>query len=273
MNKYEAPENHIYYNGADKAKVLFANELPKDYVLVDTTKYNISDTVEDGLTTEFWENIQQKGEREDYSYAFCNSSYKALKPLYPIKATNVMYMFMNCSALSDAGNILVHITSEKPNMMYVCANCSSMINAPIFNFINAPIVKTYTSMYASCYNVNNVKVYWGDGSADAVTQRNACQNMFFKCWNLKDIDFGNAETGSPTKLDLSYSEDLTIESVQSLLTSLKTIPAGSAGTYEIILATKTVKSLPEGILTGFNNKGWTIKQQTRERPTTESEEQ
>lgn len=272
MNKYEAPENYIYYNGADKAKILFAEEIPKEYVLVDTTKYNISDTVTDGLSEEFWNNIQQYGERVDYSYAFCNSAYTALSPLYPIKATNAMYMFMNCSVLSDAGNILINITSEKPNMMYVCANCGSMTTAPIFNFINAPIVKTYTSMYASCYNVNNVKVYWGDGSEDAVTQRNACQNMFFKCWNLKDIDFGAEETGSPTKLDLSYSEDLTMASVQSLLSSLKTIPTGSAGTYEITLSSKTVENLTDDILTGFSNKGWTIKQETRERPSVESEE-
>ena len=220
---------------------------------------------------EFWDAIQQNGERNDYSYAFCNTNYEGIYPKYPIVAEKAMYMFMGCSKLKDASNIVIDITAVKPNMMYVCSNCNSMIKAPIFNYIHAPIVKTYTSMYAGCYYLTAVSVYWGDGSQDAITQRNACQNMFFKCWSLTDIYFGGEETGSPTGLDLSYAKELTVASVQSLLSSLKTIPAGSAGKYEIILATLTIEKLTNEILEGFAQKGWTIKSETREN-TTESEE-
>lgn len=266
MNVYEAPEGFAYYNGTSFAKVLYAVEqLPDGWALVNLDKINISDEIDDGLTSELWDILQQSGNRTDYSYAFCNSDYKYLRPKYPIFAKNIMYAFMSCMNLEDASNILINITAEKPNMMYTCANCNSMTKAPIFNFIGAPIVKTYTSMYTGCYSLISASVYWGDGSQNAVTQRNACQNMFFKCWSLTDIDFGAEETGSPTGLDLSYSKDLTVQSVQSLLTSLMTIPSGSAGKYEIILATDTVAKLSAEILDGFTTKGWTIISQTKEK--------
>lgn len=268
MNIHTAPENYVFYNGVIIVTTIYCNgDISPDWVLVKVDKQTIDTVEDDGQTIEWWNNIQQNGERYDYSYAFCNSSYERLSPPHPIKAANAMYMFMGCNFLENASNILIHITSENPNMMYVCANCNSMKKPPLFNFLKVPIVKTYTSMYASCYSLESARVYWGDGTSDPVTQRNACQNMFFKCWNLKEVDFGEENTGSPTKLDMSYCKDLSVESVQSLLASLQTIPKGSAGTYEIKLATKTVENLtanhPE-LLTGFADKGWTITTETRE---------
>lgn len=229
------------------------------------------DEVFDAGKMSHWDGLQQNGERTDYSYAFCNTNYEEINPKYPITAEKVMYIFMGCSKLKDASNIVIDITAEKPNMMYACSNCNSMTKAPIFNFLKAPIIKTYTSMYTGCYSLSSVSVYWGDGSCDAVTQRNACQNMFFKCWELTDIDFGDTETGSPTGLDLSYAKGLTVASVQSLLSSLKTIPSGSAGKYEITLSPETIEKLASEVLDAFALKGWTIKSETREN-TTESEE-
>lgn len=273
--KFEAPEGFIYYNGNAKAKAIYAvDKLPSDWVLLDLSKFDIPDNINDGLQPEYWDSLQQNGNRQDYTYAFCNTSHKTLCPLYPIKTDNAMYMFMGCNSLENANSILVHLTSDKPNMMYACANCNNMTNAPIFNYRNVSIVKTYMSMYAACYKLQRAFVYWGDGTADPVTQRNACNNMFFKCWELKNIDFGDAATGSPLNLDLSYAKELTVESVQSLLNSLNVIPVGSAGKYEITLATETVDNLTinyPDILTGFINKGWTIKGETRENTVTESE--
>lgn len=273
MQIYKATEGFVYYNGMTVAKIIYCNQdtFPDDWVLVDINKNDIGAVISDGLSEEYWDNLQQNGNREDYSYAFCNSAYKVLKPLHKIRAKNVMYAFMGCNLLEDAGNILINVVSESPNMMYTCANCNSMTRGPIFNFINVPIVKTYTSMYTACYSLISTSVYWGDGSKDPVTQRNSCQNMFFKCWSLTDVDFGGEETGSPSGLDLSYAKGLTVASVQSLLSSLKTIPAGSAGKYEITLATETVDKLTAEMLKGFTDKGWTILSQTRVNPT-ESEE-
>lgn len=207
--------------------------------------------------------LQQNGERTDYSYTFCNTALTHLNMPYEINAENVMYMFMNCTEFIDGSDTTINITSERPTMMYVFSNCNKMTAPPVFNFLNAPIVKTYTSMYSACYKVDNINVYWGDGACDPVTQRNACQNMFYKCWSLKNIDFGGEETGSPLNLDLSYAKELTVDSVNSLLSSLMSIPPESSGKYEITLATETYEALTQEILDGFTAKGWTIVSKTQ----------
>ena len=211
----------------------------------------------DNFDYTLYDAIQQNGERKDYSYAFCNSGYEYIIPKYPIKADNIMYMFMGCDKLKTAENVKIEVLSGNPQMMYVFSNCLQMKKAPRI-IIRASIVKTYISMYAGCQNLESVNVYWGDGTTDAVTQRNSCQNMFFKCGKLKDINFGAAETGSPLNLDLSYSAELTEQSIISLLNSLKTIPEGAAGKYEITIATQTAERLSEEIKNGFTSKGWAL---------------
>lgn len=214
---------------------------------------------------EHWNEFQQNGEREDYSYALCNTHHKALNPVHPIRASKLMYMFMGCTELERADNILIHIISQKPNMMYVCANCTKMTAGPLFNFINVPIVKTYTSMYAGCVAMESVSVYWGDGTADPISERSSCQNMFYRCIELQDMDFGEEETGSPIYLDLSWSKKLTVSSMNNLLQSLKTIDRPTAdaekSVHEITISPETnalLESEAPDVLTGFAEKGWDL---------------
>lgn len=273
MMKYEAPTGYLYYNGHTLARVIFVGENNNlKWALIDN-KYaeSINLEVDDGLGISYWDGLQQNGEREDYSYAFCNASYPVLNPQHPINANRVMYMFMGCTELINANNILVNITSENPNMMYACANCIKMTKAPLFNFINVPIVKTYTSMYAGCVLLEDAIIYWGDGTADPITQRNSCQNMFYRCERLKNIDFGKAETGSPLYLDLSYAKELTMESVLSLYNSLKTIDAEKAQTdgsiHDITISTETmnlIKSEAPDIINNFAQKGWNLIEKSRQ---------
>lgn len=276
--KIESPEGYSYYNGLIKTKILYtAEELAPEWALISDEKLsNIDTNLDDGLDPIYWENIQQNGERTDYSYAFCNSGYSCLKPQFPIVANNVMYMFMGCTELENAENVLITITSKKPNMMYVCVNCTKMIKAPIFNFSNAPIIKTYTSMYAGCQSLTDLSVYWGDGSTDPITQRNACQNTFFKCYKLKNVDFGAEETGSPLYLDLSYSTEITIDSIRSLFSSLQTVNPEEAtaqnSKHEIIFSTTTmnlIRAESAELIDSFGGKGWTLLEEDRQIDDTE----
>lgn len=276
-NKFKAPSGCLYYDGQMFAKVIYSPNESLMYwcVVPEKERESITSIEDDGLGEDYWDCLQHCGEREDYSYAFSNTYYRILKPIHPIRASNVMYMFMGCIELERAENILIHITSQKPNMMYVCANCISMTKAPIFNFINVPIVKTYVSMYAGCVSLEEVSVYWGDGTADPITQRSSCQNMFYRCNGLINVDFGEEETGSPIYLDLSWSKNLTVESMRNLLKSLKTIDKAQAeserSVHEVTISPNTYSLLETeapDVLTGFAGKGWTIL--TKER--NESEE-
>ena len=223
--------------------------------------------------SEHWDIIQDDGERRDYSYAFANWRASKITPKHIIKAEKIMYAFINCKQLTDCSDIIIEVISSAPQMMYVFTNCVKMIFPPTIN-ISAAIVKTYISMYAGCQSLESVKVYWGNGTSDPVTQRNSCQNMFFKCYSLKEIDFGAENTGSPLNLDLSYAADLSTASVSSLLNSLQTIPEGSSGKHEITIASQLYEKIetenPE-LINGFVTKGWTILHKDNQ-PNTESEE-
>lgn len=219
---------------------------------------NISE--ESQTAPEFWAALQDNGNRTDYSYAFANWSSSVIAPLFPLNNIDkCMYALMNCTKLEDARSITFNITNNSPNMMYVCANCTSMTNAPQFIYNNVPIVKTYTSMYASCAALKTVQVYWGDGTADPVTQRNSCQNMFFKCSNLTDINFGANKTGSPIYLDLSYSNKITLATMKSLANSLQDVSKAASGNYDITINSATLTLLTDDVKNIFTDKGWVLK--------------
>lgn len=207
----------------------------------------------------FWQDFQNKGARTDYSYAFANWNATTINPIYGMNNVDkCMYALMNCSELLDGRTLTFNITSSNPNMMYVCANCSKMVHGPQFIF-TAPVIRTYTSMYASCVALKSATVYWGDGSADPIATRNSCQNMFFKCKSLESIDFGAEKTGSPIYLDLSYSSAITADTMLSLARSLKDVSSATSGNYDITISTQTDLSMPDSTRNIFTSKGWTIK--------------
>lgn len=222
---------------------------------------------------QFWADFQHSGKRTDYSYAFANWDAESIVPIYGLNNIDkCMYALMNCTKLIDARSITFNITNTNPNMMYVCVNCNKMTNAPQFVYAATPIVRTYTSMYASCYELKTATVYWGDGTADPIGERNSCQNMFFRCYALESIDFGNENTGSPIYLDLSYAEKLTQDSVISLAKSLQDVSSAESGLYEITLSEVTIAAMPEDTRSIFESKGWTLVGKTQEPLVTAPEE-
>lgn len=222
---------------------------------------------------QFWADFQHNGLRTDYSYAFANWNAASIVPIYGLNNIDkCMYALMNCTELLDARSITFNITNTNPNMMYVCVNCNKMTNAPQFVYAATPIVRTYTSMYASCYELKTATVYWGDGTADPIGERISCQNMFFRCYALENIDFGNENTGSPIYLDLSYTEVLTQESVMSLANSLQDVSAAEAGVYKITLSEVTIAAMSDETRAIFENKGWTLVGKTQDPLVTAPEE-
>lgn len=217
-NGYLTGEEIIVPLTANIPKESFAL-IPVD--LVPTSAYfaTNSEYAEGGI----WDSVQNYGDQDDYSYAFANwSASKRIIPKYVIKDVDkCMYALKDCKGLVDARNLVFHIKNDDPNMIYVCANCINMVYAPRFVFYNAPIVRNYMSMYAGCLNLSKVAIYWGDGSTDPIAERTACQNTFFKCHRLQEIEFQG--TGSPIHLDLSYCKELKYSSLLSLGESLATL--------------------------------------------------
>lgn len=219
--------------------------------------FNIKSAM-DEREIEYWSNIQENGKRTDYNYAFFKWISSDIFPYHPINADSVMYMFLDCKSVKDLSKVIINCTSDSPNLMYICANCLLMEQAPIIKFTNpdATAVKNYVSAYANCMALTSVSVWWGNGSQNPVSTRNNCQNMFFKCEALTDIEFTGQ--GSPLSLDLSYCTRLTKASVMSLYDSLMDVSEATAGVYKILLHVDTLGLLTEEEIENFNSKGWLL---------------
>ena len=206
-----------------------------------------------------WDSIQAGGNRRDYSYAFANTTYSILNPSYELICEKCVYMFMNVQGLTDLSNITLNIISSNPNMSYLCMGCIDLVNAPVmaFSYSTATAVRTWVSAFANCVSLKNAEIYFGTGEQNPVSVRNNMANCFFKCRKLKNVTFSGK--GSPNNLDLSYAEDLSVESLHSLAESLMDVTEAEAGTYEITInsdqQTKLNAYALNDIITG---KGWRL---------------
>ena len=217
-----------------------------------------------------WDSIQARGERTDYSYAFANTTYKTINPSYELICDKCVYMFMNAKEMTDLSNITLNIVSQNPNMSYLCMGCINLINAPVMAFSNstAIAVRTWISAFANCVLLESVQIYFGTGEQNPAGVRNNMANCFFKCRRLKNVTFSGC--GSPINLDLSYAEDLSTQSLQSLAESLMDVSAES-GTYEIIINADQQSKLELSQLTeSFTQKGWSLNVTEREETTDEA---
>ena len=262
-----APEGKVNMSGSLYGKYIYPSSSYAAANMLEITEEELAQVNEAKSSStnapDFWADFQNSGNRTDYSYAFANWNNTSIIPLYGLNNVDkCMYALMNCKNLIDGRYITFNITNSNPNMMYVCANCSSMTHAPYFVFNNAPVIKTYTSMYASCSSLQSATVYWGNGTADPITTRNSCQNMFFKCTSIQEIDFGNSNTGSPIYLDLSACEKLNQKSVISLANSLMNVSAAASGVYTIKLSDVTYSGISSDTLSMFEAKGWTLQTPT-----------
>lgn len=203
-----------------------------------------------------WGGIQDMGRRKDYSYAFARSTFTAFNPPFGFDdITNVQYMFLQASNLEDLSHITINITNQNPNLMYMCCNCYKLKKPPMITF-TAPVVKTYTSMFANCIQLEECNIYFGDGSQDPISVRSSMQNTFFKCEDLKSITFSGK--GSPLYLDLSYCKALSYESLLSLKDALMDVSGAEEGTYSIKVSAESYELLTETDIADFTALGWTI---------------
>ena len=217
-----------------------------------------------------WDSVQANGYRRDYSYAFANTAYKTLNPSYDIICEKCVYMFMNAQEITSLSNIVINIISSNPNMSYLCMGCINLINAPVmeFDYSAATAVRTWVSAFANCVSLENVGIYLGTGQQNPVSVRNNMANCFFKCKKIKNLTFSGV--GSPINLDLSYIEDISTESLESLSGCLMDVSGADSGVYEIIINNDQQSKLSENRADGITlydimtQKGWSFVIKERE---------
>lgn len=196
--------------------------------------------------------------RTDYSYAFFNWSAMKIQPPKPINAQTASYIFMNCTELTDASNIKLNITSDKPNLISYCMGCLKMTLPPNVSFtgVNMHVVRSYSYAYANCLLLTRATIYFGDGTQSATGERTDMASCFFNCKKLTDIEF--LGMGSPKNLDLSPCTELELSSIEGLCDALMDVSQATGGTYRIVLAAATLERMSEELKAQFAEKGWSL---------------
>ncbi len=210
---------------------------------------------------EFFNDIRQGTNRIDWNYAFKDWGHTEINLPYEINAQTVSYMFMSCPNLGDASNIKIIVTNNTPSMYGFCMESPSMVLPPDVTFQretedDAFYIKDWTSAYAGCTSLETCKIYFGDGTQDAVTQRNSMRNTFYGCQSLINIVFEGK--GSPYKLDLSKLNNLSKESITNLSGALLDVSEATEGNYDIKISETMLLSLSDDEKASFTNLGWNL---------------
>lgn len=204
----------------------------------------------DAEWNEFWDSLQQNGERRDYLRAFTYKSWtnKTFRPKYDIICDSCNEMFSVCS-ITDLAKILeeqgVSIMFEGTGQKFNVFTNSSITRIPVL------IMPTNSSAYGwfnGCRKLHTVDGFvcnertgYQSSSGDSKT--------FANCIELVDIIFGGTVANN---CDIHWSTKLSRESILSLLQCLNVAVTG----VTITLPSKCIDSETDtlGLLTDQEDK-------------------
>lgn len=197
----------------------------------------------------FWDAYQDKGNRNNYRYAFYRIYWNDVnfRPKYNIvPAGDGQYIFQHCG-VTDMKGILakqgVILDLSKTPSLYYCFSGSKVTRLPELNCIKC---SNFQNMCNSCSSLISIdKLIMSDKATGT-----SCTSMFLGCSALEHVIF---EGTLAANLDLSGSPLLSKESILSLLNILK---SGIAGT--ITLGTTNLAKLSDAEKAIATGKGWSL---------------
>lgn len=168
------------------------------------TTYFISDT--------FWDIYQCKGQRTDYSNAFCGQLFtdERFKPEYPLKVKNAYQMFVRNSVITDLSGIDMDF-SECTNLDYTFNAMQFLTKIGDISVVSASVL---TRTFMSCTALIEI----GDFT---VREENVFSNTFSRCNSLEKITF-KGTIGNDLKMNNSPLNRASIESIIGCLSGTAT---------------------------------------------------
>lgn len=156
---------------------------------------------------EFWDAFQDNGNRTVYSMAFAASYWNdnTLRPKYKLNVNSGFQMFYGCGATA----LPVEIdTSNCNNFGYMFCS-SKFVSLPVIDMRNAPSTSRSTSVFYGSTNLVGIeKVYLHGGDVGDSFQR------------LPELVEIRLEGELVSNVDLSYSSNLSRESIESFVAAL-----------------------------------------------------
>lgn len=226
---------------------------PKDFAS------KIDDVYDAGRTDEwnaFWDEYQDYGNRRNYDRAFANNWKDSIfRPKYDIRATATTQVFQHNNQITNLKKLLqdANVTFDTSNTngcMQMFQGCSQLTNVPTINI--SGVTKLNTGyMFQTCTKLIEIEKLIVDENTGYGTM------MFYLCTQLVTLIFEGVigENG----LDIHWSNQLSHESLMSIINCLKDYSQDTSGTQWIVTigATNLAKLTSEekAIAT---QKGWTL---------------
>ena len=203
----------------------------------------------DGGNSTFWDTYQDRGNRTNYRYAFCQAYWnnENFKPRYNITpSADGQYVFQNCG-VTDMKSILqnlgVTLDFSRTTNLYYCFAGAKITHLPELNCASA---NNFQNMFNSCTNLVSVEKITISESATG----DKFARMFYHCYALQNIVFAGTVNG-----DLAL-DDCTLLTHDSLLSLLNALKDGGTGT--ITLGETNLAKLTDAEKAIATEKGWTL---------------
>ena len=209
---------------------------------------------------DFWDNIQNFGNRTDYVKAFSNwSKAQYIRPKYKIMPTAATtYLLNGCSSLKklekdyfDFSLIPENYTEYNQGLYALCNNCSSLEEVEDVNF--QPVM-SYAYFFAGCENLKKIAVLRvSEKSSFGGTTGGDC---FWRCSSLEDVTI---EGTIGKNFSIQSSTKLSHESLMNIIECLKDYSDDTSGkVYTLTLGKKNTAKLSEEEQQIAIDKGWLL---------------
>lgn len=207
--------------------------------------------------SEFWDDFQQGGARTGYTNAFTNWTDRIFKPKYDIKpsaqANNMFYASTIGgdlqAKLESYGVVLDFSNTTRLHMVFQDAKFTriGVVDASKANYDAYALSNTFYN----CQSLRTIdKIILSEN-----TQR--FQQTFHYCNSLTNIIFEGVITKNG--LSLSHSNNLTHESLMSIINCLKDYSEDTSGTaWKITIGGTNKAKLTDEELAIARNKGWEV---------------
>ena len=215
--------NAIHQNADDSRTPIKGSDFPQ--AIKAACNHQASNGYENGLKVgkddaynEFWDEYQNKGNREHYSYAFGGKGWtdKTFKPKYDIiLGSTVGTCLFAYSKITDLVDILerqgvVLDTSQSTDLGSIFNTCSNLINAPLVDASNA---KHCGSIFFNCTKLESAKLKLKDDGSQTFS------SAFSYCNNLYDFEIVGGLIGQDINFKNSPLSQASLLSVINALAS------------------------------------------------------
>lgn len=177
----------------------------------------------------FWDEVQVGGTRTDYNYGFCHSTWTdtIFKPKYPMKPSNVYYMFTQ-SAITTLKDIDIDFSNVSSSGLVRPFDGSAIkyIGVIDISHLASPNINT---LFAGASKLETVELFKVSDAGTVTFSTNTFQN----CSALANINFGGLLNS-----DINMSAcPLTTASLQSIIDHMAT-----AATQRTLTLSATAKA-------------------------------